>query len=91
MPESLLDVPVPGAEERRSGCACGGWDDLATYSLATRDPNGRTFLLHRLVQDVTRRGLAAAGMQRPRLTEALGWMNDAFTGDAQDVRTWQRS
>ena len=35
-------------------------------------------MVHRLVQDVTRRGLQAAGTATQRLTEALGWVNAAF-------------
>ena len=87
MPESLLDVPVPGAATADDPHAA--LDDLANYSLATRDPETETFLLHRLIQDVTRRGLAQAGTESRRLTEALGWMDAAFTGDPQDVRTWK--
>ena len=87
VPEFLLDVPVPGADAEDAHAAL---DDLATYSLATRDPEGNTFLVHRLVQDVTRRGLDEAGIATQRLTEALGWVNDAFEGDPQDVRTWGR-
>ncbi len=45
--------------------------------------------MHRLVQDVTRRGMAADA-SRARLAEALNWMNAAFAGDPQDVRTWPR-
>src|SRR6185312_14439232 len=52
VPESLLDVPVPGAESENLHDAC---DDLAGYSLVTRDAGGPFFLVHRLVQDVTRR------------------------------------
>jgi tetratricopeptide (TPR) repeat protein len=86
VPESLLDVPVPdvaGADDPHAAL-----DDLVKYSLASRDPETETFLLHRLIQDVTRRGLAQAGTERHRLTEALGWIRTAFTGDPQDVRTW---
>jgi tetratricopeptide (TPR) repeat protein len=86
VPVSLLDGAVPGAADDEDALAAR--DDLATYSLATRDADGETFLVHRFVQDVTRRGLAAAGVEQQRLTEALGWVNAAFTGDAQDVRTW---
>ncbi len=86
VPESLLDVGVPGVEEESDPHAA--LDDLTAYSLATRDPRGGTFVLHRLVMDVTRRGLARAGAEPQRLTEALGWMDAAFTGDPQDVRTW---
>jgi hypothetical protein len=43
--------------------------------------------VHRLVQDVTWRGLAETGMTTVRLTEALSWVDAAFAGDAGDVRT----
>jgi tetratricopeptide (TPR) repeat protein len=86
VPESLLDVPVP--DVAAAGDPHAALDDLAKYSLARRDPEAGTFLLHRLIQDVTRRGLAQAGTERQRLTEALGWMNAAFVGHPQDVRTW---
>ncbi len=87
VPESLLDVPVPGVTTADDPHAA--LDDLTKYSLATRDPETETFLLHRLILDVTRRGLAQAGTERHRLTEALGWIDAAFTGNAQDVRTWK--
>jgi hypothetical protein len=70
VPVSLLDVAVPGAAD--DGDAQAALDDLVTYSLATRDAEGGTFLVHRLVQDVTRCGLSEAGTERQRLTEALG-------------------
>ena len=60
VPESLLDVPVPGAEGENLHEA---YDDLAAYSLVTRDAEGPFFLVHRLVQDVTRRSFA--GEARP--------------------------
>jgi tetratricopeptide (TPR) repeat protein len=87
VPESLLEVPVPGAEAVDTAAAL---DDLAAYSLVRRDIDSGTLLVHRLVQDVTRRGLDAAGTTTARLTEALGWIDAAFTGDPQDVRTWER-
>jgi tetratricopeptide (TPR) repeat protein len=84
VPESLLDVPIPeaGGEDLYEALA-----DLAAYSLATRDPEEPRFLVHGLVQDVTRRSLDAAASQQ-RVTEALGWVNAAFTGDPGDVRSW---
>jgi tetratricopeptide (TPR) repeat protein len=87
VPAFLLDVAVPGAEAEDATAAL---DDLAAYSLVTRDVESGTFLVHRLVQDVTRRGLEAAGTTTARLTEAVGWVNAAFTGHPQDVRTWGR-
>jgi tetratricopeptide (TPR) repeat protein len=84
VPEALLDVPVPGVEGENLRDA---YDDLAGYSLVTRDAEGPFFLIHRLVQDVTRRSLAGEARQRS-LLEAIGWINKAFKGDPDDVRTW---
>ena len=86
VPEFLLDVPIPEDEGEDLYEALA---DLAAYSLATRDPEEPRFLVHGLVQDVTRRSLDAAA-SRQRVTEALGWVNAAFDGDPQDVRTWPR-
>jgi tetratricopeptide (TPR) repeat protein len=84
VPESLLDVAIPSAEAENLRDA---FDDLAAYSLVTRDAQGPFFLIHRLVQDVTRRSLAAEAQQRS-LVEALGWVNTAFTGTPGDIRNW---
>jgi tetratricopeptide (TPR) repeat protein len=84
VPESLLDVPIPGAEGENLREA---YEDLASYSLVTRDAEGPFFLIHRLVQDVTRCSLA--GEASPdSLVEALGWIDNAFEGRPQDVRNW---
>lgn len=84
VPEFLLDVPIPGAEAENLHDAL---DDLAAYSLVTRDAEGPFFLIHRLVQDVTRRSLASE-VRHQRLQEALGWVNAAFRANPQDVRNW---
>jgi tetratricopeptide (TPR) repeat protein len=86
VPESLLDVPVPGDEAENLRDA---YDDLASYSLVTRDAEGPFFLVHRLVQDVTRRSLSGEARLRS-LVEALQWISDASKGDARDIRTWPR-
>jgi tetratricopeptide (TPR) repeat protein len=86
VPEFLLDVPVPEADGEDLYDALA---DLAAYSLATRDSDEPRFLVHGLVQDVTRRSLDAAPAQQ-RVTEALGWVNAAFNGDPGDVRSWAR-
>ena len=86
VPEFLLDVPIP---ENGGGDLCEALADLAAYSLATRDPEEPRFLVHGLVQDVTRRSLDVAATQQ-RLTEALGWINTAFDGDPSDARSWPR-
>lgn len=84
MPESLLDVPVPGAENENLHDA---YDDLAAYSLVTRDAEGPFFLVRRLVQDVTRRSLVGEARQRS-MTEALHWLDAAFAENPADVRNW---
>ncbi|MGO9024609.1 MAG: tetratricopeptide repeat protein [Beijerinckiaceae bacterium] len=84
VPETLIDVPIPGAEDENLREA---FDDLAAYSLVTRDAEGPFFLVHRLVQDVTRRSLAGEVRQRS-LVEALDWINAAFPFEADDVRFW---
>jgi tetratricopeptide (TPR) repeat protein len=86
VPESLLDVPIPGAEVENLYDAL---DDLAAYSLVTRDAEGPFFLVHRLVQDVTRRSVIDRTQNR-RLIEALCWIDKAFVGDPEDVRTWPK-
>jgi tetratricopeptide (TPR) repeat protein len=88
IPESLLEVPVPDLPaEEAIVSAFDALLELATYSLVTRASEAPTFTVHRLVQDVTRRSLRNdAG--RKALTEALGWIDDAFVGDPGDVRTW---
>lgn len=86
IPESLLDVPVPELPEPEPD-AREALVELTTYSLVTRAAETPTFTVHRLVQDVTRRSLErerASGL----LAEALKWLNAAFVGDPQDVRTW---
>ena len=86
VPESLLDVPVPGAEAENLRDTC---DDLTAYSLVTRDADRPFFLVYRLVQDVTRRSLSGEAQLRS-LVEALQWISDASKGDARDIRTWPR-
>ncbi len=86
VPVSLLDVKRPGTPDDEDAHAA--LDNLATYSLASRDPVDGSFLVHRLVLDVTRRGLTVAGTDKARLPEALHWIDAAFIGNAQDVRIW---
>jgi tetratricopeptide (TPR) repeat protein len=83
IPEFLLDVPCPGEDEN----LVEAFADLAAYSLITRDAEGPFFLIHRLVQDVTRRSLTIEARTRS-LSEALNWINTAFAGDPGDVRNW---
>jgi WD40 repeat protein/tetratricopeptide (TPR) repeat protein len=83
VPMFLLDVAVPGAESEDLHEAVA---DLTAVSLATRNAENERFAVHRLMQDVTRRSLDASPGQRP--AEALAWVDAAFTGDPQDVRSW---
>jgi tetratricopeptide (TPR) repeat protein len=90
IPDSLIDVPVPGeavdydAHRARAG--------LYAYSLVTgaRGEGGaaKGFVMHRLVQDFARRAMTEE-RRGEALREALDWINAAFVGDPQDVRTWQ--
>jgi tetratricopeptide (TPR) repeat protein len=89
IPESLLDVPVPDSPEEPD--LRDALVELETYSLVTRDGETPAFTVHRLVQDVTRRSLRSVsdgGLMKEVLGEALRWVNAAFVGDPQDVRTW---
>jgi hypothetical protein len=86
IPESLLDVAVPG-DETAVEDAPAALADLERYSLVTRARDEPTFTVHRLVQDVTRRSLKAEAGQAA-LSQALGWVNAAFVGNPGDVRTW---
>lgn len=65
--------------------------ELETYSLVARSAEEPAFTVHRLVQDVTRHREERGqnGREPPgALLEALKWVNAAFTGDPQDMRTW---
>ncbi len=88
IPGSLIDVAVPGeaadydALEARAG--------LYAFSLITRatgeDGSAKGFVMHRLVQDFARRAMTEE-RRGEALREALGWVNGAFVGEPQDVRS----
>ena len=85
VPESLLDVATPNSatvEATRAALI-----DLAAHSLVNRAPDAAAFAVPPQVQDVTRRSLDATTASR-RLIEALGWIDAAFAGDPQNVRSW---
>ena len=86
MPEALLDVPIPAHETEDLRNAC---DDLSSYSMVLREVDAPFFVVHRLVQDVTRRSLAN-GVRHSRLEEALNWIDAAFAGNPVDVRDWHK-
>ena len=87
IPDSLLDVAVPGedagydTQKARAG--------LFAYSLIARakGEDGQGFVIHRLVQDFARRAMTME-RRNAALREALAWVNAAFVGHPQDVRTW---
>ncbi|MBS0299822.1 MAG: tetratricopeptide repeat protein [Proteobacteria bacterium] len=84
IPESLLEVPIADSGSETNSFAALA--ELESYSLVTRSRDNPSFTVHRLVQEVTRR--QQNDPENVRLTEALRWLNAAFTGDPQDVRDW---
>ncbi len=86
VPESLLDVPVPGQDPAQAD-PYDALAELESYSLVTRAATTPYFSVHRLVQEVTRRG-QREDPTHSLLAEALNWVNDAFVGDPVDVRNW---
>jgi tetratricopeptide (TPR) repeat protein len=88
IPESLLEVPVCGpAVEELGPSPFDLLVELETYSLAIRSIETAIFSVHRLVQDVTRCSLVGDPAKKV-LDDALQWVNGAFVGNPQDVRTW---
>jgi len=91
VPGSLLDVAAPGDPEGFDAGSARA--NLFAYSLVSRAAveTGKTaqdgFVVHRLVQDFTRRSMTEE-RRDAALREALGWVNAAFAGDPQDVRSW---
>ncbi len=84
IPESLLDIPIPGLEGVNDP-----WADLAElegYSLISRASDSPSFTVHKLVQEVTRR--QGGDPEHRRLREMLAWLYAALNGDPQDVRDW---
>ncbi len=86
IPESLLEVPIAG-EAANPGGAFAALVELEGLSLLNRSGEAPQFVLHRLVQEVTR--LRQELAQEPHeLAAALAWIDAAFVGDPQDVRSW---
>lgn len=84
IPEALLDVPVTDSENETDPFAALA--ELESYSLVARARDNPSFTVHRLVQEITRR--QQDDPENTRLTEALRWLNTAFSGDPDDVRNW---
>jgi len=96
IPETLLDVTIEVSSLDDSGKygiselpteLFDALADLETFSLVTRADDVPTFSVHRLVQDVTRRSLQGDG-EHHELTGAMDWIDKAFVGDPEDVRSW---
>jgi Leucine-rich repeat (LRR) protein len=85
IPEFVLDVPIPDAEDEDLSNSI---DELSNLSLVTRRPENSFFSVHRLLQEASR--LSLAGKYRQSLAEAVRWIDAAFTGDPADVDTWSR-
>ena len=89
IPESLLEVAIAARDgvDAEPIEAIDGLVELDRYSLLSRSNQSDSFLLHRLVQEVTR--LRQEMAQEPHeLAATLAWINAAFVGDPQDVRSW---
>jgi tetratricopeptide (TPR) repeat protein len=88
IPESLLEVSVPGDPE----AAGDGWEalnQLEGFSLVNRSAEAPIFSVHRLVQEVGRLWQQQPNEPEPNEVEpALRWLNSAFVGNPQDVRSW---
>ncbi len=79
IPESLLAVPLAELDPTKAA-PLGALAELKSYSLVTRSADAPYFTVHRLVQEVTRRG-QRDDPAHALLVEALNWVNDAFVGD----------
>lgn len=86
VPESLLEARCRDGDLLAAD-PWGALAELASLSLARRDDAQPRFTVHRLVQQVTRTGMAQAE-RRELLAEALTWLNAAFVGEPLDVRSW---
>jgi hypothetical protein len=88
IPETLLEVAVPGDPE----AAGDGWEaisQLEGFSRLNRSAEAPTFSVHRLVQEVGRLWQQRLDEPEPNeLEPALRWLNAAFVGNPQDVRSW---
>ena len=91
VPDSLLDVAAP--RDAEGFYARSAQANLFAYSLVSRATveTGKAaqdgFVVHRLVQDFTRRSVSRSRREEA-FEEALAWVNAAFVDDPQEVRNW---
>ncbi len=88
IPDSLLNVAVPGEAEYDAQRARA---DPFAYSLMahakSEDGVSGGFVVHRLVQDFTRRAMSEE-RRAAALRESLAWVRAAFFCAPDDVRSW---
>lgn len=88
IPECLLAGEVPGDPQAAPG-ARDALSQLEAYSLVAISSEAPFFSLHRLVQEVARLWQEQGDQSEPNeLKAVLDWLNAAFVGDPQDVRSW---
>lgn len=63
---------------------------LTRYGLATREKARPFLVIHRLVQDVTRRRLEKEGRGSTMRGQSAEWMANVFSGNAHFVSEWSR-
>jgi hypothetical protein len=92
VPDSLLDVAVPGeAPDYDAYAARSGLYAYSLVSGVTAEEGGASgFMVHRLVQDFARRAMNDE-RRTQALREALEWVNAAFVGAPNDVSNGQSS
>ena len=86
IPESLLELAIAG-EAPNPGGAFAALVELEGLSLLNRSGEAPQFVVHRLVQEVTRLRQDLA-QEHHELAAALNWIDAAFVGDPDDVRYW---
>jgi tetratricopeptide (TPR) repeat protein len=84
IPESLLEVVMPDAPEIDPFAALA---ELESYALVMRAADANVFSIHPFLQEVVRRS-QRDDLAHAIVGEALHWLNFAFVGNPQDVRTW---
>ncbi|MFO0701498.1 MAG: tetratricopeptide repeat protein [Nitrospira sp.] len=85
IPESLLEVPVPGDDGQTD--ALEALVELESYSLVSRAADHPYFSVHCMVQEVTRWNRSEK-QERAALAQSLRWINTAFNRDPENPGNW---